>query len=578
MNLNKFKLNNVNFSRENIKMNDNENYPYSNSLNSENKFKSLNMKIPYNVRTNKNLNLEYFKDFSVKNDISSSESRYKKYNFNEIRNNIYGNSSTNLSNNNFDNNKDNFAFYKKNNSFFNNFYNEDIQYMNMKIDLRVIEHKLNCLLNIYCPDDIYMSKKNKYNYEEDDFESSINNNNENNPYENNFYRNNSYNKNNNINEEEDHKNNQDLEENNNKNSQEKEDDNKNSQEMEYDNNSINGQKMEMAIENVVSFNNLEISKDQIEKDESKIDKINKNNNNIIHSISDKTNELKTEYKKIEDKKIEDKKIEENKIEENKIKENKIEENKKVNKNNNNNNKNLENVNNDNSKDNNNNINNINISNSEEKNKEIIPDLKNDSKEILEDNLSDNNNNKNIEYENVQLIQDKDDNIENNNEKDNSQKNVKKVHFDDNLIYINYDEDDYITELELSDKNGKSIPYKERDFTKYLRLLTAVNPKKPQSNIAKPHKKKKKKKKTKFMERNLEFIKQIEKTGNLYISQKDYRRKTPNSESKNCRKFMENPQHFFTEDLCDVMLLQYDIDPKEYLNISMGGNKKSKEKK
>ena len=205
-------------------------------------------------------------------------------------------------------------------------------------------------------------------------------------------------------------------------------------------------------------------------------------------------------------------------------------------------------------------------------------MKNDSKEILEDNLSDNNNNKNIEYENVPLIPDKDDNIENNNEKDNSQKNVKKVHFDDNLIYINYNEDDYITELELSDKNGRSIPYKERDFTKYLRLLTAVNPKKPQSNIAKPHKKKKKKKKTKFMERNLEFIKQIEKTGNLYISQKDYRRKTPNSESKNCRKFMENPQHFFTEDLCDVMLLQYDIDPKEYLNISMGGNKKSKEKK
>ena len=43
MNLNKFKLNNVNFSRENIKMNDNENYPYSNSLNSENKFKSLSL-------------------------------------------------------------------------------------------------------------------------------------------------------------------------------------------------------------------------------------------------------------------------------------------------------------------------------------------------------------------------------------------------------------------------------------------------------------------------------------------------------------------------------------------------------
>ena len=81
-----------------------------------------------------------------------------------------------------------------------------------------------------------------------------------------------------------------------------------------------------------------------------------------------------------------------------------------------------------------------------------------------------------------------------------------------------------------------------------------------------------------MERNLEFIRQVEKTGNLYINQRDYGRRAPNSDSKNCRKFMENPQHFFTEDLCDVMLLQYDIDPKEYLNMSMGGNKKSKEKK
>ena len=92
MNHNGFKFNNRYISRENIKMNDNENYLYSNGLNSENKYNSLlKMKIPYNDKTSKNLNLEYFKNFSIKNDISSSESGNKKYNFNELRSNIYSN-------------------------------------------------------------------------------------------------------------------------------------------------------------------------------------------------------------------------------------------------------------------------------------------------------------------------------------------------------------------------------------------------------------------------------------------------------------------------------------------------------
>ena len=182
-----------------------------------------------------------------------------------------------------------------------------------------------------------------------------------------------------------------------------------------------------------------------------------------------------------------------------------------------------------------------------------------------------------------MISEKGNNIENIEYDDNknmsNQRLEKKVHFDENLIYINYDEDDYITELEITNQDGKIIPYKEKDFTRYLRLLTSVNPKKLQSNIAKSHKKRKKKKKTKIMERNIEFIKKIEKTGNLYNNNlKDYGKKTPNSDGKNCRKFMENPQHFFTEDLCDVMLLQYDIEPKDHINSNTSRYKKSKEKK
>ena len=41
--------------------------------------------------------------------------------------------------------------------------------------------------------------------------------------------------------------------------------------------------------------------------------------------------------------------------------------------------------------------------------------------------------------------------------------------------------------------------------------------------------------------------------------------------------MENPQQFFTEDLCDVMLLQYDIYPKEHLDKYIESFEKGKHK-
>ena len=118
------------------------------------------------------------------------------------------------------------------------------------------------------------------------------------------------------------------------------------------------------------------------------------------------------------------------------------------------------------------------------------------------------------------------------------------------------------------------------FFHIKKKILVSNNNKPPSSLAKTHKKRKKKKKTKIMERNMEFIKQVEKTGNIYGNMKEYEKKPPNSESKNCRKFMENPQHFFTEDLCDVMLLQYDINPKDHLNASSNTSfiKKYKDKK
>ena len=526
MNINGYMLNNVNnFPRENMRMINNENYPYNNEFKQRYQINSLlNKKKTFNDNKNKNLNLEYFKSINKKNeDEFSGESGNKLNKFNEIRNNIYANSND-LNKKKFNNNKNKRFSNGETSSFFNNYYNEEVQYMNMKIDLRVLEHKLNCLLNIYSPDDIYVPKENKNIYEENNYENNINNN-ENISDENKYYM---------INDSQSRNNNDEI-------------DIKKSQDIEYDNNSVNDQKMEMAIENVVSFNNLENYKEKNKKNGNKKSRIEKNN--IIYLISDRTNEINSKDNIDTNNQIKSSKHEKPNLENNNL------------------------INNPNTKEKlNKEINPI--KNNEQKEKEI---LKNDNQENIENinnidnNINDDNdNNKKIENENL---------IENDDiKKFEEQRPEKKVHFDENLIYINYDEDDYITELEITNQDGKIIPYKEKDFTKYLRLLTSVNPKKLQSNISKSHKKRKKKKKTKIMERNIEFIKKIEKTGNLYSNLKDYGKKTPNSDGKNCRKFMENPQHFFTEDLCDVMLLQYDIDPKDHLNSSTSRNKKSKEKK
>jgi len=543
MNINGYMLNNVNnFPRENMRMINNENYPYNNEFKQRYQINSLlNMKKTFNDNKNKNLNLEYFKSINKKNeDEFSGESGNKLNKFNEIRNNIYANSND-LNEKKFNNNKNKRFSNGETSSFFNNYYNEEVQYMNMKIDLRVLEHKLNCLLNIYSPDDIYVPKENKNIYEENNYENNINNN-QNISDENKYYM---------INDSQSRNNNDEI-------------DIKKSQDIEYDNNSVNDQKMEMAIENVVSFNNLEIFKEKNKKNGNKKSRIEKNN--IIYLISDRTNEINSKDNIDANNQIKSSIHEKPNLENNNL------------------------INNTNTKEKlNKEINPI--KNNEQKEKEI---LKNDNQENIENinnidnninndnNEDDDNNNKKIENENLQMMPEKDDHmekIENDDiKKFEEQRPEKKVHFDENLIYINYDEDDYITELEITNQDGKIIPYKEKDFTKYLRLLTSVNPKKLQSNISKSHKKRKKKKKTKIMERNIEFIKKIEKTGNLYSNLKDYGKKTPNSDGKNCRKFMENPQHFFTEDLCDVMLLQYDIDPKDHLNSSTSRNKKSKEKK
>jgi hypothetical protein len=143
-------------------------------------------------------------------------------------------------------------------------------------------------------------------------------------------------------------------------------------------------------------------------------------------------------------------------------------------------------------------------------------------------------------------------IENNEPISSLSKKVgKKVSFDDNAVYIHYDEDEYITALKLTDKNGKVLPYKERDISKYLRLLTSItHTSKLKPIIIDLNKKKKNVKKTKIMQRNMDYIKEVEKTGSVYniLSKETQSKKKYVSENvKERKKFSENPQHFFTEE-------------------------------
>ena len=464
----------------------------------------------YKDKENKNLNTEYFSNiYKFNNNKPYLQPENKIYN--NSKNNNDFDYSRDIKSRNFNIQKNVYNKNKKHKGFFYDYYNDQVQLMNMKIDLKVIEHKLNSLLNIYSPDEAYIPKNRDRN-SGDNSENIINNenNSKNRIQENNLNLNNDDNKN--LDDNKSEKNNNEINNN------------------EFDNHSINSPNMQMAIENVISFNNINDSEEKNIKENTNIKAKKLEKDNIIHLLDEKNNNLEEKNILIKN--------------------------------------NLDNI---------NNINNI-ISASKENNLD---------KKIINENESIDKNDKNEEeesIENAQLIPERDFSIDKEEENnDNNNKKNKKVHFDNNLVYINYDQDDFITELELTDQNDRIIPYRQKDFTKYLRLLTSISNTSKLKSIMSQSKKRKKKKKTKIMERNIELIKHIEKNGIIYSSNvKDSDKKrlySYNKNSKNCRKFMENPQQFFTEDLCDVMLLQYDIYPKEHLNNScMNSNKKIKEKK
>ena len=151
------------------------------------------------------------------------------------------------------------------------------------------------------------------------------------------------------------------------------------------------------------------------------------------------------------------------------------------------------------------------------------------------------------------------------------KKQKKVTFDQNLIFINYDQNNKITNLNIKDSKNKSIKFIPKDIYKYLKNIkynkNKVKPIILNSNITDCNNKEKdinennkKNQKRNITKRNIDYLKIVKKRGTIYNISKE--KKVKKLENKNCKKFSENPQNFFTEDLCDNILVSYNLKPKK----------------
>ena len=173
------------------------------------------------------------------------------------------------------------------------------------------------------------------------------------------------------------------------------------------------------------------------------------------------------------------------------------------------------------------------------------------------------------------------NEHNNKEQTNEpvQKQVKKgVTFsDESLIKIQYKSKDIITKLEIYDINDCQLPFKPHNMSRYITLLMNEHDEdklKPcivntehnshlYSSLRSSTKSNKNKKKNllsmnqkNMIRRNINKIQEISKRGCIYNIKSP--KKKPEIKKQNCKKFTTNPQHFFTEKLCDRMYSAYNI--------------------
>ena len=176
-----------------------------------------------------------------------------------------------------------------------------------------------------------------------------------------------------------------------------------------------------------------------------------------------------------------------------------------------------------------------------------------------------------------------------------QKQVKKgVTFsDESLIKIQYKSKDVITKLEIYDINNCQLPFKPHNMSRYITLLmNEHDEEKPKpciinsehnshlySSLRSSTKSNKNKKKNllnmnqkNMIRRNINKIQEISKRGCIYDVKSP--KKKPEIKKQNCKKFTTNPQHFFTEKLCDRMYSAYNLHKTTNKNITQIHNTSS----
>ena len=115
------------------------------------------------------------------------------------------------------------------------------------------------------------------------------------------------------------------------------------------------------------------------------------------------------------------------------------------------------------------------------------------------------------------------------ESNSKKQNNKKVSFEDELIYINYNQNYKVTNLHITDDDNKTIPFKPKDMSKYIKKLTSnnnrlkpiiINANKANYNniinkikIKNTNSKINKIKTNQIIKKNIDYIKEVEKRNN-----------------------------------------------------------------
>lgn len=159
-------------------------------------------------------------------------------------------------------------------------------------------------------------------------------------------------------------------------------------------------------------------------------------------------------------------------------------------------------------------------------------------------------------------------IKNDMETPTTQKKKKNVTFNDPaLIKIEYSQDDLIYKLDVIDSENNHLRFRPKNINRYLTLLASDTQPKPcilnssNSKLLYSYGKSSNKKplilnSKNMIKKNIEMIQEIAKRGSIWKIQNQ--KKAKRVPQHNCRKFVQNPQKFFTEDLCETVLKSYDL--------------------